>query len=142
MLRDERRTGQIGVGETEDKELIWVGNHDLVIVGNFGEEVVVIGDPQGVERGFALIHVGTEGEAFQLGRNLVCADAVSGQHLDDIQEGQRTLRYGMSCRGGSIHVCYIDSAVQVNLEDLLYDSNAAIAAAGAIAFVNQELVLV
>jgi hypothetical protein len=48
----------------------------------------------------------------------------------------------MSCRGGSVHVCYIDSAVQVNLEDLLYDGNTAIAAAGAIAFVNQELVLV
>jgi len=48
LLRHKLRAVQVGVGETEDEELVWVRDHDLVVVGNLDEKVLVVGDPEGV----------------------------------------------------------------------------------------------
>lgn len=68
--------GQVGVGEADDEELVGIGDGGRV----FGDrqEVVVVRNPKGVQRGGSLLDIGAEGDAFDLGWNVVGGDAVGG----------------------------------------------------------------
>ena len=86
------RAGQVRVSETEDEELVGVRDCDFIVVKNLGEEVVVVGDPQGVQCAFALLYIRAESDAFQFGGNLIRGNTVGGQYGDDIQERRTWLR--------------------------------------------------
>ena len=110
---------QIVVGEAEHVE--------LVRAGRVGHEVIVVADIERVIGVTRIAYVLAEGDAFDLGRNLIAGDAVGVGRRDDIEEGRLADRFGGGCRAGQAG--YVLRARQVDLEPLLCDRAGAVAQA-------------
>jgi hypothetical protein len=134
------RAGQVGVGETEDEELVGVGDHVAVRVRHGLQEIVVVGDPESVGDGFTLLQVRAEGEAFDFGRNVARRNSVGGEDGNDIEEER--LRNRVRGGGGAVHFADVDGAIEIDFEELFYFSLVGVGAAVTIAFVDQEFMFV
>lgn len=64
LLGHEDGTIQIGVGEADDEELVGIKDGIAIHIVDVLYEVVVVADPQCVNRGFSLLDIRTEGDAF------------------------------------------------------------------------------
>jgi hypothetical protein len=83
MLRDA--SGQVACVDREQEELVGIVDARRVeAVGDGAGEIVVVRDEQGVLQRVVDFDVGTEGEAFELGRDVVAVDSVRVEIRDDV----------------------------------------------------------
>ena len=92
LLRHEFRSGQIGVGESDHEKLVGIRDLDSIRIGNSLQEIVVVGDPQGVECCVSPFYVRAESNAFDLGRNFAGGETVVGEQLHDIHSSYDRMR--------------------------------------------------
>jgi hypothetical protein len=117
LLRHKLRAAQIGISEREDEELVGVRNRVSAGVSSGLEEVVVVGDPEGVNGCASIVDIGSEGNTLDLGRDVACRDACCGKRLDDVEEG--CFGDGVRGRSGAVHGADVDGSIEVDLKSSL-----------------------
>ena len=135
-VRQKRRID----GENEERiGVVHAGR--MVRVHDMADEIVVVGHEQRVPERAAHVDVGAEGEAFELGRNVLGRDAMRAQRRHDVEE-QRLADRGAGQIGFAGEAADVLSAVEVDVEELLERGDRVVAEALAIALVDQEFVIV
>jgi hypothetical protein len=83
-LSDSQISGQVACVDREHEELVGIVDARRVeAVGDGAGEIVVVRDEQGVLQRVVDFDVGTEGEAFELGRDVVAVDSVRVEIRDE-----------------------------------------------------------
>ena len=85
-LRGVCGSGQVGVGETEDEELVGIGDLSPLRQGTVCRKSLSFAIQRVWYVVLPLLHVGAEADAFDLGGNLAGGDAVVVSKLNDIEE--------------------------------------------------------
>ena len=133
---------QVGIGEGEHEELVRVVRAiGMRVVDHRGQEVVVVGDKQGVLALAIDGHIRTEGQALELGRDRIRSDAVRAERGHEVEEV--VLAHGR--RGERIRTAQLADLLrvaQVDVEQVLERRLGVVAEALAVALVDQELVVV
>src|SRR6516162_6747349 len=86
LVRSIDGPAEIRVGESENEELVVVGEIVSAGIGNGLEEIIVVGDPESVNLRLADRHVRTEGDSFNFCGDVVCRKSVGYQCLGDVEE--------------------------------------------------------
>jgi len=110
---------QILIREAEYKKLVRIRYRRHI--RGLQQEVIVVGNPQRVNPGVVIDpDVRTERNPLDLRRDAIGGDTVIGKRRDEIQE--QSFADGVRGCGEPVLVRDIHCAVQVDLEELFYDS--------------------
>ena len=106
------------------------------------KEVVVVGDPEGVDLDAVDDNIRAECGAFDLGWDLVRGDAAGVEGGDDVEEESLLERVGLGFRAG--HVADVCRSLKIDFEDLfdLGFFSGGVCEAFAVTLVDEELVVV
>src|SRR5215470_4236129 len=130
------RAPEIRVGHAKNEELAGVGARAAEIL----EKVIVVREPEGVHGLPVKLNVRTEGEALELGRDLVGGDAVIVENFDDIEE--KSFGNGQNGSVSTVEAGNVHGVRNVDLKDLFNFCFAAVAKTFAVAFVYEKFVVV
>jgi hypothetical protein len=134
------RSSQVGVGKADDEELVRVRNLVAIGIGYGRQEVVVVGNPEGVVVDLALLNVRAKRDALDFRWNVAGGYATRGEKLDEIHEQRLTYREGECVN--SVHVADVGGAGEIDFKKLFDNRIVGTATAVAIAFIDEEFVIV